>query len=495
MDEIELKLQVPAGQRAAVDAAVAGAVSAPRLRLQAAYLDTPGRTLAGAGLALRLRREGRQWVQTLKGAGDDGMTRAEHNVPRGAAAAMPAIEPALHAGTAVGDRLLALLGAGADLQALFRTDIRRRVRALAVRLPGQPASRVELAFDHGRILAEGVALEVCELEIELLGGTPLAVLATARRWLPRFGLWLDGRSKAERGDLLARGKTMAPARLARPVRLGAAMDLSAAWQTVLRNCADQVLANASQIAAGEHAAEHVHQLRVGLRRLRSALALFEIEAPALGDGAAALFGRLGASRDAVVIEGEFGAALDAAMRAAGLEGRLASPVRQASPAPVEVLREAASQTLLLDLLAAMHVAPPQAPEGPPLRDRLAARLNRWHRDLAADAKQYAELDDECRHRLRKRAKRLRYAAEFCAALFDRREVRRYLKTLRALQDRLGAVSDATMAIAAFAVRAPSDPQAMFALGWLAAQREALVGAAAPEWEAFSKVERFWKSKR
>ena len=250
MDEIELKLQVPPARRAAVDAAVAGTAAGPRVRLQAAYHDSTGRTLAAAGLALRLRREGRLWVQTLKGAGDDGLTRAEHNVPRGSAAAMPAIEPALHAGTKVGDRLLALLGASPDLQTLYRTDIRRRIRALPVRAPGRPASRVELAFDLGRIVAGESAIDVCELEIELLAGSPLAVIDTARRWLPRFGLWFDGRSKAERGDLLARGETMAQARSALPVQLAADMGAPAAWQAVLRNCADQILANAGQIASG-----------------------------------------------------------------------------------------------------------------------------------------------------------------------------------------------------------------------------------------------------
>lgn len=500
MHEIELKLQVPAARRAAVDAAVAGKSAAPRMRLQAAYHDTPERALAAAGLALRLRREGRQWVQTLKGAGDDGLTRAEHNVPRGSAAAMPAIEPALHAGTQVGDRLIALLGASPNLQTLYRTDIRRRSRALPVRAPGRAGSRVELAFDLGRIVAGESAIDVCELEIELLAGAPLAVIDTARRWLPRFGLWLDGRSKAERGDLLARGEAMAPARLASPARLDASMDAAAAWQAVLRNCADQILANASQIASGEHAPEHVHQLRVGLRRLRSALALFEIDEGALVDGTTALFRRLGAARDGAVIVEAFGAPLIEAMRSAGLADAAAPVARAAaSESPVDVLRDGASQTLLLDLLAAMHPEPAAAADDQPPDDgitaRLAARLNRWHRQVVADAKRYAELDDEARHRLRKRAKRLRYATEFSAALFGKRKVRRYLKALRALQERLGAVSDAIMAIDAFAPRAPTDPHAMFALGWLVARREALIGAAAPELKAFTKVERFWKKKR
>ena len=500
MQEIELKLQVPAAQRAAVEAAVAGRTPAPRVRLQAAYHDTAERTLALAGIALRLRREGRQWVQTLKGAGDDGLTRAEHNVPRGAGQAVPAIDPRLHAGTNVGDRLLALLGAntGTSLQTLYRTDIHRRTRAQIVRSPGRPQSRVELAFDAGRIEAGAASIEVCELEIELLDGTPAAVIETARRWLPRFGLWLDGRSKAERGDLLARGEAVAPARMAAAVRLAPQMNAAAAWQAVLRSCADQILANASQIASGTHAPEHVHQLRVGLRRLRSALALFEDDRPALAEGAAALFRHLGSARDSVVIDGEFGAELAAAMRVAKLENETApaAPVADTTP-PAMILREVAGQTLLLDLLAAMHVEPePEtvSADTPAIRDQLAARLNRWHRQVVADAARYGELEDEARHRLRKRAKRLRYATEFCAALFERRAVRRYLKALRALQERLGAVSDAVMAMDAFGARAPADPRAMFALGWLAARREVLITAAAPELKAFPKAERFWKKK-
>ncbi|MFN9103948.1 MAG: CYTH domain-containing protein, partial [Betaproteobacteria bacterium] len=80
MNEIELKFQVPPGQATAVARAV-GTASARRVRLQAAYADTADRRLAAAGLALRLRREGRRWVQTLKGRGDGLMARPEHEVP------------------------------------------------------------------------------------------------------------------------------------------------------------------------------------------------------------------------------------------------------------------------------------------------------------------------------------------------------------------------------------------------------------------------------
>jgi triphosphatase len=501
MHEIELKFQVSPAQRGAVDAAVvgrAGRTAATRTRLQAAYHDTPERTLAQAGLALRMRREDRRWVQTLKGATDDGMTRLEHNVPRGSTAPPPPIDMALHAGTPAGAALQACLASGQvpTLTEVYRTDVLRRTRALRT-----PHGRVELAFDTGRITAGERHIAVLELEIELLAGTPRAVLDTARTWLPRFGLWLDVRSKAERGDLLARGETIAPARLAASVRLAPEMSLAMARRAVLRSCADQILANASQIASGEHASEHVHQLRVGLRRLRSALQLFEPVAAdaALAEAAAVLFRRLGAARDQVVIDAEFGAELRAAMHNAGVTPEPVTAVASNEPSPTEVVRATESQRLLLDLLAATQTdamdeaGAADAPEpAVALREQLAKCLNRWHRQLVADVKRFTELDDASRHQLRKRAKRLRYASEFCGALFEPRALRRYLKRLRALQERLGALSDVLMAMQSFAQQRDRDPAALFALGWLAARREVLIAAAAPELKAFAKVERFWK---
>ena len=510
MHEIELKFQVPAARRHALGAALAPAV---RVRLAAVYFDTADRRLAEAGLGLRLRREGRRWVQTCKGAATDGIDRAEHNVLRGAGAAMPTVEPRLHAEAPLGAALRAALG-GADastLVASYRTEIERRTRERLVRAP---RGRVELALDTGRIAAGDRHIDVCEFEIELRAGPPMAVIDTARRWVPRFGLWLDSRSKAERGDLLARGETTAAPRPALPVALRREMSEAQAWQAVLRSCADQIIGNASQVASGEHAAEHVHQLRIGLRRLRSALRLFDEAAagPALGAPATLLFKALGDARDQSVVEHEFGARLRSAMQAVGIEGSVPWPAAAgAAVSAADHVRAAASQMFLLDVLAAMQgtsdagaAAPVAAPPVPALRDSLAKRLNRWHRQVVSGAKRFVELDEAGRHRLRKRAKRLRYAAEFSASLFEKRRVRRYLKALRALQDRLGAYTDAVMAAQQFAPPAggtegtapatppTADPQAMFALGWLVAQREHLVAAAVPGLQAFARAERFWK---
>ena len=496
MQEVELKLQVAGPARSAVDEAVAGRKPARRTRLQALYVDTPDALLSRNGLALRVRREGRDWVQTLKGAGADTLTRFEHNVrllaqPDGRA---PDVDPALHRGTAAGDRLLALLGhdGPATLAVRYRTDVLRRTRLLRA-----AGAQIELAFDTGAIAAgvgtgaNEASWPLCELELELVGGEPSALLDLARQWIRRHGLWIDTRSKAERGDLLARGSRIAPARHSQPVLLSRELTLHGAWRLVLHECVDQIVRNASQIASGEHGDEHVHQLRVGLRRLRSACKLFESvpSAAALPDGAAALFRALGVSRDQLVVDTAFAAELGSALARVGAEPAAARPHRDPALS-TELLRSEETQMLLLGLIEA-SLEPDSSAASTSLVDNLARRLKRWHKQAAADARRFGELDDAQRHRLRKRIKRLRYAVEFSAGLFDRKAVRRYLKPLRALQERLGEISDVIVAIDALRSNgSPRDTQEWFALGWLSARRVALIAQGGAELKAFAKADVF-----
>jgi triphosphatase len=470
MQEIELKFQVPFERRADVDAAVAGRVPTPRTRLQAIYFDTPTRALAHLGMALRIRREGRAWVQTLKGAGDDGLTRAEHNVRLSAASQVA--DPALHEESGVGKKLIALLAepSSGALAATFSTDIRRRTRRVRVR-----GGVVELAFDDGWIVAGDQRLRVCELEIELVSGSPAAVIAASRSWVRRHGLWLDTRSKAERGDMLARGEAMAIPREASPVRLDPDCAMDEALKRVLRNVQDQILVNASQVASGDHGSEHVHQLRVGLRRLRTALKLFKAEdlMPQLAMEAASLFRDLGAARDRDVIEGPLRTELEQALDVAG--SALAAPSVQTqinADEPARRVRSTSAQMAWLDLLDGTQAAG-SAGEEPHAAKTLVRRLQRLHRRVKEDVKQLHVLDDASLHALRKRAKRLRYGVEFGVRFFEKRDARRYLRSLKTLLDALGERVDLNLAFDSFKARDEKDPAVAFALGWLAARRSDL----------------------
>ena len=50
-----------------------------------------------------------------------------------------------------------------------------------------------------------------ELELELCAGPVAALIAQTQAWVTQHGLWLDVRSKAERGERLARGELLAAA--------------------------------------------------------------------------------------------------------------------------------------------------------------------------------------------------------------------------------------------------------------------------------------------
>eukprot|EP01035_Chromulina_nebulosa_P059785 gene59785-81797_t len=171
MIEFELKFQVPPERRAAVAQAL-GLAGARRQRLQAAYFDTADGRLCSHRLSLRLRKEGRGWVQTLKAPGDSAVHRLEHNVPRPGRFGEegPALDVTLHAGTPAGDALQALLapdetGEVPVLQVVYRADVRRRT----VHREHQ-GTRVEVALDEGELRAGERQAEVSELEFELLAG-------------------------------------------------------------------------------------------------------------------------------------------------------------------------------------------------------------------------------------------------------------------------------------------------------------------------------------
>ncbi|MFM2341892.1 MAG: hypothetical protein RLZZ592_1545 [Pseudomonadota bacterium] len=287
MQEIELKFQIPPQGRDALASTVDedGAVEA--VRLQARYFDTAGRDLAQAAFALRLRREREGWVQTLKGRGDGMMRRLEHNMPvdlpRGAAPeAVPALSLGRHAGTPAGIALAALLArqglSEQDLALQFSTDIHRLSREIEAE-----GARVELALDIGTIEGGGQTLPVHEIEFELLGGSAHGLLAQSYLWVEAFGLWLDVRSKAERGDRLARGVTVAP------LPPFASVPEDAPFGARVAALLRPVLALAAEVAEGQATPAHQVALSGGMSALAALLRQAQVE-PWLVDTATLLSG-------------------------------------------------------------------------------------------------------------------------------------------------------------------------------------------------------------
>ena len=483
MTEIELKFQVPPGRADAVARAVA-TTKAVRLSLRARYFDTEDRRLAAAGLALRVRKEGRRWVQALKGQGDGLWQRLEHERPLPVApGTQPQPDLALHDGTPAGDALRQALGDDVVLMPIHATEVMRTRRLL--RGPGCVA---ELAFDKGMLLAGERRWPVCELELELKSGDPAALAELGARWVQRFGLTLDTRTKAERGERLARGQRLGPPVKAQPLVLAAGVDADAALRAIVANALHQVLGNASDLThEGDTEPEHLHQLRVGLRRLRTALrelgTLSPAALPGWSDALGTLFGRLGSARDRDALA----QTLLPALHKAGAE-HLQLPVIEAEPAAQLALRESATTRLWLQLLGfAAGTAQPGEPFAPAVQQRLA----RLFKQVRRDAARFEALDDTARHRLRKRVKRLRYLSEFAGALFPERRLRTFLKGLTPAQEALGDFNDVCVARALFKDASAADPLAMFALGWLAHERDDAIGRCTRVLARLRRLRPFW----
>ena len=473
--EVELKFRIPDAARKALVAEMARA-PATRTLLQAMYLDTADRRLAKQDMAWRLRREGRRWIQTLKGGGSGALERFEHEVVRPDASH----DASGHAGTLLGDALIALLRRaqedGVEAEVRFRTQIRRTARRIRTR-----GAVVEVAFDEGRLLAGESALPVREVEFELVSGSVAAMLVLAQRWRKRFGLVYEPRSKAERGDRLADGLPHAALRKAQQASYGGPAIASDAFGAVVDECLAHITRNATGLTDGEPAArvEHVHQLRVGIRRLRSALRSFDGWVPAAPDelvaGLRALFATLGQSRDSDVLDSGVVAAL-AKVRGAP---PLPLPAGAAGPDPAALVTADDAQRTFLDWIAwradFSHVAHSaggtdiEPADAKTFRRDAERRLRRWHARIAAEGNVFDELDDTRLHALRKRIKRQRYAVEFFLPVLRPRKTARYLKALAAVQERMGELNDLMVARDRYQALLASDPAAWFALGWLAAR--------------------------
>lgn len=518
MREVELKFQIPPDRLPALRKALSTA-SAVRETLQATYYDTADRALARRSVALRIRREGRRWVQTAKAAGADAMTRLEHEVDLGLRRPAPGHlpDPTLHAAHPELHAALqsALDEAEAPLQALYQTRIERTRRV--VRVAG---ARVELALDEGEIEAGTAALPVCELEFELLAGSPSALVGLARVWARRHHLWLDPRSKAERGDHLARGAPVVPATRVAAVRLKAQQTPLEALVLGLHGTLAAWLANAAQLAdAGGDRSDCIHQLRVALRRTRVLLSVFGDVLPAppseasaleppLEDAVADAFRELGRFRDQDVLNGLIGGPLHAGgyalppLAVFETPGGLSASVRSVAftDTALRVLQaiasaaEAAARAPSGDGDGAAAESPPPSVEAGQVGDRAtdpkgpkpakALSLRRWARQalarewkrFAKDARHFAALEAEQQHRVRKRAKRLRYALDFSQGLFPQRKVERFLVALASAQDALGTYTDVLMGQEHLRRRPLDDAAAAFARGWLSARREVTLKA-------------------
>ncbi len=283
--EVELKLALDA---AAVPALLRHPALRPlrrgRTRTQhvvSTYFDSPDFRLERADVALRVRRIGRRWIQTVKGppqagAGAGLHARPEHEWPlRG-----PSVDLARLASTPW-KKLVTKAAKDGGLVSCCTTDFTRRT----IPLQFPDGSIAEFCIDLGEIRAQRDGRTrrepVAEIEIELKSGDAANLFRLALALSADLPLAVLTDTKAARGYALRRGLPRAvpsPVR-AQDVPLATDVTTADALAAVARGCLHQIAANAPGLVADDDP-EWIHQMRVGTRRLRSCLGLLTPFAPA-----------------------------------------------------------------------------------------------------------------------------------------------------------------------------------------------------------------------
>jgi triphosphatase len=465
MMEIELKLLVSARDAQALrdhPLLQQYATSEPHEDIMSdTYFDTPDLHLRRSDAILRVRGVGNtHWVQTMKGSGsaigglhsrDEWESRIAGPVPD-----LALLRDVLDHKSAWG-RLLRSPVIEDRLLPIFTTKVKRMVWEL--RLPH--GDEVEFALDQGKLECIDQKVPISEIELELKSGKPAHLFDFALALQQEFPMQIGYLSKADRGYALFAPKPPAAAK-ATLLKLTKRMTVEQAFRAIATNCMVQIQANEAGVSQEYDAydAESLHQMRVGLRRLRSALGLFKdvLQLPEqLHEELNWLAMQLGAARDWDVLVGTTMAAVAAAQP----DETGIAEVKLAALNEAQEQHEAAAAAVSSQRYTRLVLDFTRLLQGWGWRDvmllqdqgRLTAPVTKFarrilvhnHRRLLKRGKKLHGASPAARHRVRIAAKKIRYATEFFQSLYASKNVQPYADALARLQDELGWLNDAAVA--------------------------------------------------
>jgi triphosphatase len=471
------------------------------------YFDTDTHKLRKKGMMLRVRRVGDRHIQTIKAAGnsapferDEWEAEIDGEKPDLSLAQGTALEPLLN------DKLRR------RLKPLFETRVQRTVYPVA-----NKTCSIALTIDRGMIDAGTRSLPLCEIELELERGNLADLFDTARQLSQVLPVRLAVKSKSERGYEIIYGEQESPVK-AGPVDLPADAATRDAFMIIGLACLRQIVGNEPALINGDP--EGVHQMRVGLRRLRAGMSLFSIllrdpQTAAIKTELKWLAEELGPARELEVLVTRLVAPMKGQRRhwrgMPSLSRELSERRDAALVRAQQAVQSARSRRLTLDVAAWLQLGQWMTPQDDLVRDRgdlpiaifAADELTRRWRKVRKRGRPLAQLDAISRHKLRIQAKKLRYAVEFFANLFASKRAakrrRQFLSALERLQDGLGDLNDIAVheeRIAAMGRRRRTSPNRAFAAGLLTgredARVEAAMTAATDAYADLRRIKPFWQ---
>lgn len=472
-------------------------------KLTSIYYDTPDLKLLDSGISLRIRRMSGNWYQAVKAAGNSlaGLHQRmewEDIIAAGKPDFTRILDPDLI-------KLFADQQLRDSLKPIFRTEVRRTEWQLAF----ENGDMVELALDLGDLVIGSKKEPISEIELELKGGNAGRLFDLALGLQQDIPLAVENVSKAQRG--YAHYRPQQPAIIkARMPKLARGANAHDAFKTIAWECLHQLQGNHDMVLHGTHS-EGVHQMRVALRRLRSAFSLFrevvgrESHADLLKE-IGWLTDVLGTARDLDVFLTEtLPPMIDQLDRHPGLlqlQQKAFSAQKKAYLAARRALNSQRYHHLLLALgcwLENEHWrGPDPQPDGHSVLDIAQATLDKRHKQIRRHGRRLMHMHPEERHATRIAAKKLRYAAEFFSSLFAHGSARRFISSLAKLQDVLGVLND--IAVTADLIRklvgqrpnqALDEAMHLFA-GWNGSNAMHRLEGMEQAWQTFNREKPFWR---
>ena len=451
-NEIELKLKV----RPAQLTRLAGARWLTRLasgagensRSVSVYYDTDDLSLREQGATLRVRECKGVFTQNFKAqstSGESALGRLEWDcVIRGR---RPDLKHAAKKKTA-GVDLKKLAGA---LKPVFETNVHRRTVPLRYR-----GSQIELALDHGEIRTGRRRAPIHEIELELKRGDPASVIILGRQIAQKLKAAYGVASKSERGYALRENKAGCPVSGV-GIKLSRDWTAGQAFQATAMSCVHHFAGNEEAVLAGK--SEGVHQMRVGLRRLRAAISVFKdvlrgSETEAIKGSLKWLTEELGSARDMdVMAKDAFGPLAKATPAPKGIAALKANIVAKRGKGFAQAKRAVASDRYRRVVLSTVlwinggrwtksRSAPIALRRGQATERYAKQELERRSQKVLKELAKLSELSPLKRHKLRIAVKKLRYATGFFESLFDEEKaVKKFAAVLEDLQSSLGQLND------------------------------------------------------
>ncbi|SFP87632.1 CYTH domain-containing protein [Nitrosomonas cryotolerans] len=480
-------------------------------KLYSIYYDTPDLHLMHHGIALRLRRVGRHWIQTIKGGGSASAGLHQHNEWE---ARVSNEQPDF---TKITDPNLIRLLSGPQLRKqlrpIFTTDFSRHTRLLQL----NDGSQAEFSLDQGKISTDRKKSALCEIEIELKSGNSVQLLEFAlvlSRAFP-FPLRLENTNKAERGFALYSGQKRPPSK-AQPLVMHPDTDLAAAFKEVLQNCLTHLNNNENGLLEDSNS-EYLHQMRIALRRQQSALNQFSQALPkdrlllAIAPELKWLTRQFNPARDWDVFCTQTLPMIHTGFPDHTGINKLKKSCLRLRHKHYKSAQHAVKSKRYLEIMLKLSLwlnskqLSPQFRSGNPAASLHTSvipfsntLLTNQHQQLKKYGNSLTTLSTSSLHSFRISIKKQRYLTEFFITLYPGRESSQYLRSLHELQDILGVINDQAVIkqyLKKIKITRKTTTQSEaigIILGWVAHQTLLQKPALNRAWISFNKTAPFWQ---